>query len=289
MKLEIISPVTTPELLSALGELQGQSFRMAAGCTDLLPELRKIGSTFPVLLNLASVTDENFSGILCDDDAIYIGGRATAHQIMCHVEIQKKFPVLSESATQLASTQIRQVATVGGNLCTASPSGDISCALMALEAEIELLSAAGTKRVVPIRSFFTGVRRTAMQPDELVYRVILKRSRLQPALSTFVKVGTRRSMECSVVSLSAHIATDANGVILSSGIAVGASAPTIVFCSAASDIISGKALEEFTPELCAKVATAIIEPTAPITDLRASAWYRKQALYNISEAVFADL
>ena len=291
MSFEIINPTSTKELFSVVKRLKNRPFRFAAGCTDLLLELNKNPIEQLTVINIAHLKEAVFSTIKKSAKGIQIGARVTAHSIVSNNEIKRNFPVLYEAALNLASTQIRQVATVGGNLCTASPSGDISCALMALDANCEIMSVSGKRRIVPIRRFFTGVRMTDLKKGELLYSILVPQNhkRTKRVFSRFIKIGTRRSMECSVVSLAYHIQTEKSGKIIQTGISIGASAPTIRFPASACEFLIGKNVFELSESETKVFAEKIAGYASPISDIRATAWYRKEVLYNISKAVFGEI
>jgi CO/xanthine dehydrogenase FAD-binding subunit len=288
MHFDIVSPQTTAELLATVKKLKTKPFRFGAGYTDLMLELRKTETQGLTVVNLAHVRDNAFTGIqVLKNGQITLGGMCTAHMIVISEEIAVRFPVLHQAALNLASTQIRQVATVAGNLCTASPSGDIACALMALNADIELINADGNKRTVPIRKFFAGVRKTVMNKTEILYAVHIPANakNTTECISYFEKVGTRKAMECSVVSVAVHLQITKSGEIGSIGIAMGAVAPTIATSSDAEKYLTGRNYLRLTdPErdiFCEKA----VKNASPITDLRATAWYRLQTLRNIVRAI----
>ena len=286
MEFNIINPVSVKELLGAVKK--EKHFRFGAGCTDLLMELRKKPDEGLTVINLAQVKDNSFTGIKKSAKGIRMGAMFTAHQIVMNEELKKTFPVLHDSAHNLASTQIRQVATVGGNLCTASPSGDIACALVALRADCELLNTTQKTRTVNISTFFTGVRQTALKPNEVLYGITIpaNHKNTKNNYSGFIKVGTRRSMECSVVSLAYHIQVNVEGKILKAGVAIGASAPTVRLAESACDFLIGKTFKNITQKEKEEFADKVLSYASPITDIRATAWYRKEVLYNISKSIF---
>ncbi len=288
MEFNIISPKTKSELLAAIR--REKHFRFGAGCTDLLMELRKKPNENLTIINLSKVIDAQFTGIKKSAKGLRLGALFTAHNIVVNEEIQTGFSALHNAALSLASNQIRQVATIGGNLCTASPSGDISCALTALEAECEILSAAGKIRTVPITSFFTGVRQTALKKNEVLYGIAVSANKknAKNIFSNFIKVGTRRSMECSVVSLAYHIQTDENGKIIKAGAALGASAPTVRFAKTACEFLIGKNFNTISQKDKEDFAAKVLSYASPITDIRATAWYRKEVLFNISKSIFEN-
>ncbi|MDP6457426.1 MAG: FAD binding domain-containing protein, partial [Candidatus Marinimicrobia bacterium] len=195
--------------------------------------------------------------------------------------------VLIEAIESLASVQIRSVATVGGNICTASPAGDVSCALVALDADCEILTVNGDVRSVPLVEFFSGVKETVLKKDEVLRSVVVPLDKLDDkVLSGFVKVGTRNSMEIAIVSLAYHILTDEDGIISASGVAVGSVAETVIFTQKACDFIKEKNTLQMTKSDREQFADGVVEYAAPISDMRASEWYRRQVLWNISSNVF---
>ena len=285
MEFNIVNPKTKSELLGAIRK--ENHFRFGAGCTDLLMELKKKPEKDLTVINLSFVKDPLFTGIKKSAKALRFGAMFTAHKIVVNEEIKNKYHVLHEAAFNLASTQIRHVATLGGNLCTASPSGDMACALVALQAECELMNTSGKSRMVPINDFLIGVRKTALKKNEVLFGVAVPANKKATTNihSGFIKIGTRRSMECSVVSLSYHVQLDKNGIIIQAGIAIGASAPTIRFAESACEFLIGKKLKTISQEEKERFADKVLSYASPITDIRATAWYRKEVLYNISKSI----
>ena len=285
MEFNIVNPKTKSELLGAIRK--ENHFRFGAGCTDLLMELKKKPEKDLTVINLSFVKEPLFTGIKKSAKGLRFGAMFTAHKIVVNEEIKNKYHVLHEAAFNLASTQIRQVATLGGNLCTASPSGDMACALVALQAECELMNTSGKSRMVPINDFLIGVRKTALKKNEVLFGVAVPANKKATTNihSGFIKIGTRRSMECSVVSLSYHVQLDKNGIIIQAGIAIGASAPTIRFAESACEFLIGKKLKTISQEEKERFADKVLSYASPITDIRATAWYRKEVLYNISKSI----
>lgn len=288
MNFEIINPANTEELLGAIKKIRNKKFRFGAGCTDLLMELKKKPVEGLTVINLSQVKDASFTNIEKTAKQCRLGAMLTAHKIVVNEELRNDFPVLHEAALSLASTQIRQVATVGGNLCTASPSGDIACALVALGAICEILDTNGIIRRIPITEFFLGPRKTDLKSKELLYGVSIpvNNKNSKNIISHFIKIGTRQSMECSVVSLAYHLQTDELANIIQAGVAIGASAPTIRFAEDASKFIIGKNLKRFSQKDKEEFAGKVLSYASPITDIRATAWYRKEILFNISKSIF---
>jgi len=286
----VISPETTEELLKAIDEHKDKEFRFGAGYTDLLVELKKQPDDKLVVINLAQLNDDQFTTITESNGGVRIGSLVTASEIISNEIIRKQFPVLCEAANKHASRQIRQVATVGGNLCTASPAGDLACALVALKSECEIVSTNGTNRVIPIDSFFIDVRKTKLKNNEVLRSITIpKNNESKNVHSGFIKVGIRHSMECAVVSLAYHIQSDKSNKITHVGIAIGSVAPTIKFVQTACDFLIGKEFSEITKSDEEEFASKVLEYANPISDIRASAWYRKEVLFNISRSIFDHL
>jgi len=280
---EIISPQTAAELLTAIAANQKNHFRFGAGGTDLMMELRRNPEENLTVVNLAQMRDETFRSISKTENGWRIGALVTASEILDKKELKVEFPTLWESAYNLASMQIREVATVGGNLCTASPSGDIACALVALQVSCEILNTKGEVRTVSINEFFMGVRKTVIQKNEVLRSVVIPFNAENKLQSGFIKVGTRLSMECSVVALAYHIQKDDNGVIKHAGIAIGSVAPTIRNTDSACEFLVGKS--ELNNAEREEFAKLVSNYASPISDVRATAWYRKEVLYNISKGL----
>ncbi len=283
----VVTPTSTDELLGIIRDLQGSHFRFGAGCTDLLLDLQKETEGELTVINLARLTDPFLTSIEKIEAGCRLGALVTAARIGFDRNLGQAYPVLVEAAGNLASRQIRQLATVGGNLCTASPAGDIACALMALQARPEILCADGTVRTLDMESFFTGVRRTCLKENEILRSLLIPANNPGTSLhSGFIKVGTRRSMECAVVSLGYHIQTGSDGTVTAAGVAIGSVAPTIRLAKSAGRFLVGKRYASIDAKEAETFAGLVMEYACPISDLRASAQYRNQVLFNISKSLF---
>ncbi len=287
MNFNVLSPETTTELFETITEYQNSNFRFCAGGSDLLLELKLHSESDLTLINLARLNDDQFSTIQRCDDGIRIGAMVTAKGILSDIGFKSNYPVLYQSANQLASRQIRQVATVGGNICTASPAGDIACALVALEAQCEIISIRGSIRTVPLDQFLLGVRKIDLNSDEVLQSVIIpERINKHKVYSDFIKIGTRLSMEIALVSLGYYIEVDEQNRVCHAGIAIGSVAPTIKFSQSACDFLIGKKLNDIDSSIASQFSEKVMEYASPISDIRASDWYRKEVLKNISKNLF---
>jgi CO/xanthine dehydrogenase FAD-binding subunit len=250
-------------------------------------ELKKQSQDDLTIINLAQLKDDSFNSIHRDSEGMRMGALVTANRIAQDGEIQENYPVLHQSALKHGSRQVRQTATIGGNLCTASPAGDMACALVALQARCEILSAEGDIRIVPTEGFFLGVRKIDLEKNEILRSIFIpKKLKGSNIHSDFIKLGTRSSMECAIVSLAYHFVSGLKGDILHCGIAIGSSAPTIKFCKSACQFLTGKIYNKISIKEAEEFANLIVGYASPISDIRASAWYRKEALYNVAKGIF---
>ena len=286
MDFYTVSPHTTAELLETIKQNQGNHFRFGAGYTDLILELQTQKQDDLTVINLAKLKDKDFTSINDSKEGSRIGALATMTDVLSNESLQR-FPALIEAIESLASVQVRSVATVGGNICTASPAGDVSCALVALDAACEILDTGGKIRTVPIAEFFTGVKTSVLKKNEILRSVLVPhRKTTDRIVSGFIKIGNRNSMEIALVSFAYYILADSNGDVTSSGAAIGSVAETIKSTESACEFLMGKNIEHLTKTDKGKFADLVLEYACPISDIRASAWYRRQVLWNISRSIF---
>ena len=286
MDFYTVSPQTATELLEAIKQNQENHFRFGAGYTDLIPELQMQKQDDLTVINLAKLKDKDFTSINDSKEGSRIGALATMTDVLSNESLQR-FPALIEAIESLASVQVRSVATVGGNICTASPAGDVSCALVALDAACEILDTGGKIRTVPIAEFFTGVKTSVLKKNEILRSVLVPhRKTTDRIVSGFIKIGNRNSMEIALVSFAYYILADSNGDVTSSGAAIGSVAETIKSTESACEFLMGKNIEHLTKTDKGKFADLVLEYACPISDIRASAWYRRQVLWNISRSIF---
>jgi len=262
----------TPSSLSELNDLFLQinesKISILSGGTDILPRWEE-GITLPKhLIDLKKIN--SISGIVEHDDKIIIGALTTVQDIYKSELIKTKYTALHQAASQFAGVQIRHRATIGGNICNASPAGDLLPGLYVHNAMIEITESKGT-RILPINEFIIGVGKTALKNNEIVSAIIFEKSE---KLSIFYKLGLRQSMAISVVNFAiSYRQTSQNRFDLPS-IAVGAVAPTVVYLKEFTKAVNeGLSLE--------KTISLIEHDISPIDDIRASAEYRRTVLRNM--------
>ncbi len=286
MDFNTITPQSTADLLDAIQANQENNFRFGAGYTDLIPELQIQNEKGLIVINLAQLEDHDFTEIKAEKSGIRIGALATMTDTLSDENLCK-IPVLIEAIESLASVQIRSMATVGGNICTASPAGDVSCALVALNAECEILNVEHKTRTISIKDFFTGVKTTVLKKDEILRSVFIPNlDCANRTLSGFIKIGNRNSMEIALASLAYHLMLDENGIVTNAGAAIGSVAKSIKFTESACEFIMGKNIGILSEADKERFADLVMEYASPISDIRASAWYRSQALRNMCKSIF---
>jgi CO/xanthine dehydrogenase FAD-binding subunit len=184
--------------------------------------------------------------------------------------------VLAQALGVLGSPLIRNMGTIGGNICTASPAGDTLPPLYALGAEVELLSRDGERRM-PIRDFITGPARTRLAQQEILAAIRVAKP-APSCVQHFEKVGLRNALACSMVSLAALVDLSLEGVVEKAALAWGSVGPTVVECSEAETVLVGRKL---TLETLKEAAATVRERVSPISDVRADADYRRRVSGNL--------
>lgn len=265
--------LTVDEALHLLSE-HGKRARIIAGGTDLLLEIER--NMRPGLNMLIDVTRiPGLDKVTRDNDGlIHLGPLVTHNQcVRSRMVLEYAWP-LSQSCWEVGAPQIRNRATIAGNLVTASPANDTITPLMALDASVKLKSVR-TERVVPLQRFFAGPRRTVMRPDEMLTDITF------PALGSgemgmFIKLGLRKAQAISVVDVAVvmQVKETSTGLVGSKArIALGSVSPTVIRASLAEEYLEGKNLDN---QVLEQASILSMQAARPIDDLRSSAAYRRE-------------
>lgn len=256
------------DVLQILAE-RGSRARIVAGATDLILEMeRGQRKGIDTLVDVTRIPD--LDQIVYDDDTIHIGPMVTHNHCVTSRLIRERGYPLARACWEVGSPQIRNRGTIAGNLITASPANDTIAPLMAMDAWVTLRSCSG-ERKVPLREFYTGVRTTVMQPDEMLVDIAFRALRGNQR-GTFIKYALRRAQAISLVN-AALIVTLADEVVQDAQITLGAVAPKIVHAEEAEAFLKGRALTE---EVILQAGELAVKSARPINDIRGSAGYRQR-------------
>lgn len=264
------------EVTHILAEKQEHA-RIVAGGTDLILELeRGVRKGVDTLIDVSRIPQFN-QITLDEDDVIHLGALVTHNDCAASKLIRARAYPLARAAWEVGAPQIRNRGTIAGNLITGSPANDTITPLMALGAKVTLVSAKKT-RVVPLKKFYTGVRKTVMQADEMLVEISF------PALTktqrgTFIKLALRRAQAISLVN-AAIILDLKSDTVKSASITLGAVTPIITHATQAEKFLTGKKLNEKNIAAAAELA---MKSAKPINDVRSSASYRREMVRVITQ------
>lgn len=265
---EFLAPESVEEAVRILRD-QGTAACVLAGGTDVMVRVRRGAIPAGCTTLVSTHRIGGMRGIRREKGELVIGAATTAADLLRDPAVTEHAPILARVADRLASAQIRNVATVGGNLVNASPAGDLINPLLLLDARLILASTAGS-RTVPVASFFTGPGATVLRPDELLVDV---RFDVPPSdrVFRFEKAGTRPSMECSVITVGLAY-TPRQGVPSRVRVSFGAAAPTPLRGARTEAVLEG---QRWTPERVEQAVRVAEEEVDPISDVRGSERYRR--------------
>lgn len=260
------SPQTLGAALDLLAEFNGQGHAIAGG-TDLLLKM-KTGMLAPeAVINIKRLPE--LQGITFNEqDGMRMGALATLRDITRSPIVAENYPCLAHTASLMASEQIRSFATVGGNLCNASPAADLAPPLIALEARAFLASQEGDYSL-PLEAFFLGPGKSALRRGELLKDIHLP---LPAGKSIYLKHAPRALMDIAMVGVAINLILE-RGVCRSARIVLGAVAPVPVRAYQAEACLAKQAL---TKGLIAHAASTAAQECSPIDDVRGAAWYRRE-------------
>jgi CO/xanthine dehydrogenase FAD-binding subunit len=277
---ELSVPRTLAEAL-ALVRAEPGVWRPFAGGTDVMVLLeagRLEHRKFFSIRHLAELR-----GVAEADGVVRVGALTTYTDVRRSGLLSRLFPLLGQAARETGGIAIQNRGTVGGNIANASPAADTPPALLAYDAEVELVSAAGARRV-PYAEFHTGYKRTVMRDDELIAAVLLPKPR-EGTRHFYRKVGTRRAQAISKVCFAAVAEVEGES-LKEVRIALGSVAPVVLRCRRAEEALRGRRLDGEAVEAAAE---EIGREVTPIDDVRSTARYRRRVAQNVLREFLSGL
>ncbi len=271
-KFQYVAAKNVDEALSVLSEYRGKA-RLLAGGTDLIPQMRRREMVTPALVvdlkEIPGLSEISYH----EGTGLRVGCLATIAAIAESPLVDTFFPILKQAALSMASPQVRNRGTFAGNICTAVPSADSVPALLTLGASVKLRGPAG-ERILPMDKFFTGPRKTVMEPDEMLLEILVPKA-LPASRGVYLKLSPRHAMDLAVVGVAVTGRWE-EGFCTDVAIALGAVAPTPVRAPMAEAMLKG---QKITPALIEEAARNAITQCSPIDDHRASQEYRCDMVY----------
>jgi CO/xanthine dehydrogenase FAD-binding subunit len=267
---QYLKPTSLAEALGLLNE-HGDKAKVIAGGTDLMIQWKKKLLSPDYLISLRNVPELNF--INCDG-SLRIGSATPHRSLELSPEILKWFPVISDAVSGLGSVQVRNSATIGGNLCNAAPSADTAPPMLVLEAQVKIASTAG-ERSVPIETFFKGPGKTVLQTGEIVTEFSIA----QPLPGTgmaYTKHTRRKAMDLPILGVAVLLSFNEDlSTCTRARIALGVAAPTPMRAKQAEAFLEGQSINE---KVLAEAGEIAASEASPRTTIRGSEWYRRDMI-----------
>lgn len=268
-RFEYFPARTVGEAMEALST-QGEKVRLLAGGTDLITRMMMGKEEAPeCMVSLRRVAELDY--LTEEEGSLHLGALATLRAVSEDERVRGEFAALAEAAAAVGSTQVRNVGTVVGNVCSASSAADTAIALLSLGAQAEIIGPGG-EREVDLTDFFAGPRRTCLGRGEMVKELWLPASRGRRG-GVFLRVSPRSAMDCSVAAVAATVSIGGAGRIEELAIGLGAVAPTPIKAWSAEEVLRG---EKPTDRAIEAAGEAAARACQPIDDIRGSGDYRRE-------------
>ena len=273
MRIRSFDYWAAPDLDEALNELdlRGADAKIIAGGTDLVLNMKKKNILPRRVISLQNLGDLDF--VQPDDSRVRIGALTNHADIAADPFLKHHLPILCEAVGLIGSWQIRNVGTIGGNICNASPAADSAPPLLVLNAQL-ILASKKAEKIIPLDAFFTGPGESVMEPDQILKEIVIELPK-QPAAGCYLKLRRRKAVDVSLAGVAFQAETGSDGKTLAKvGIALGGVAPTPVRAPEAEAVLAGLTLDEAITKVsdCAQLAA---KAASPIDDVRATASYRR--------------
>ena len=276
-RMQHYSPKTLTEYHEIYSELRSKDIIIFAGGTDVMVGRYELPQD-AIIIDISGIAE--LEGIEKKEDKIFIGSSTTLNEILNSYQIQNNIPILIKAIKTMASEQIRNRATIGGNIGNASPAGDTITPLIVLGAEIEIFSPESNQhRIISIDELFCGPCATTLKKGEIITKIIIPLLLDNTIIYYFRKIGQRNAMTITKASLSA-IAKLSEGKIEWIRLAPGSVSPVVKRMSKTEEFIKGK---ELTPHVINQAKEIISQEISPITDIRSTKAFRMLITQNLLE------
>jgi len=263
------------EAFEAVSASKGTSVFMAGG-TDILVRIKEGKIKPQCVIDVKGIHE--MDGLSLSGDEFYVGALTRIRTLETSPSVLEKVPLLAQAAAKLGSVQVRHRATLGGNLCNASPSADTAPALLVLEAKASIYGKTGAK-IIDLDRFFLGPGETVLGEGEILTGLKIPLTRTQKG-SIYYKLSTRRAMDLAFVGVAVYLELDEDNRISKARIALGAVAPTPIRVVSAEKLLEGRAL---SLEAARESAELAAKSCKPISDVRASAEYRREMVRELCQ------
>ncbi len=284
MRFEYLEPETIEEALTMLTRYRGKA-KIIAGGTDLMLQIRNKATAPEYVVDITRIPGLDY--ITFDDhQGLRLGALTTIRALETSTELQRKFSVISQAASQLGSVAIRNVATVGGNLCNALPSAEMSQALVALSAQVRIIGPEG-ERTVPLDGFFTGVGQTLLKPDELLLEILVPES--PPHTSgIYIKHSPRGPIDLATVNVTVLMTMEPDhNVCRDAKIVLGTVSPIPLRARKAENELKGKRINGALMDRAAQAASDEAHPRRG--SIRGSFEYKKEMVRVLTGRAIREL
>jgi carbon-monoxide dehydrogenase medium subunit len=262
-EFEYLKPDSIKEIISILSQF-GEKAQILNGGTDLIVEMRDKIIQPEYLVDIKAIPQLNRI-TYNKQDGLNIGATVTLNEISDSKVVQRNYPILSETCKTVGSYQVRNRATLVGNICNASPAADTAPPLLVLEAKVNIIGPTGEK-IVPINQFFTGVKKNILKKGEIVTSITIPPIK-DKWTGVYLKQGRKKEVDLATVGVAVVCIRD------EVRIALGAVAPVPVRAFKTEELLKGKTIDE---SLLEKSGKSALTEVSPISDVRSSQEYREE-------------
>ncbi|RLB43393.1 MAG: xanthine dehydrogenase family protein subunit M [Deltaproteobacteria bacterium] len=264
-KFDYYKPESLKEAYKLMEKLKGQALYVAGG-TDVIVRIKQKVIQPDALISLRGV--DELRGVE-ENGGLVLGAGTLFREMERHESLASRYTALHQAVCLLANPQIRNVATVGGNLCNAAPSADAAPPLLVLEAQVQLEGPGGSRNVA-LEDFFTGPGETSKEREEIMTRIVIPELPVNTG-TAFLKIG-RVSQDIAIANAAALVTME-NGVCRRCRLAMGAVAPVPLRLKSIEEKVEGHRVDE---DLLEEIGKLVCEAVSPINDVRSTAEYRRE-------------